>query len=575
HEYISIPSYAWVSRHASHRTIIILRDDKDTHATMAQSLELEKSTQANTIDVDQSPSHDHQVTWYKDAGLRKLYLMMPILFLGATTNGYDGSLLNGLQAMDPWQEYFGHPNGSTLGLFSAILQIGAFSAIFFSSYLADLLGRRMGVTVGIVILIGGVILQVVPGVTTSMYIGGRFLVGLGFCTSLNHGAGSSATSRQDYHYVQHSVVLRLDRRCLDMLWYNVLLYEHGMENTDGRHGPNACAPVARYHLDLRMTFFTFPNLFIGVWALPESPRWLVSKDRHEQALTTLAKYHSNGNIQDPFVQRELSSIKDTLQMEKENSKQGWQVLLQTKGHRRRVLLLALVSFFSQCSGNGLVSYYLHSILNSVGMTDPHDQALFNGGLQIWSLFVAICFSVFLVDKFGRRKLFLIAAVGMLVTLTIWTACSAVFAKTGNAGAGKAVLAMIFLFYGVAGFAWPGLTVSYAVEILPYNTCAKGLAVGMSLTSLASLLNQYVNPIGLERIAWKFYFVYIVILVIEVITIYLIFPETRGLTLEEVGHLLDDESKHSSTQSSEIEKKSDVELVEYAEGKHGEGVVLRA
>lgn len=43
------------------------------------------------------------VTWYKDSGLRKLYFMMPILFLGATTNGYDGSLLNGLQTMDPWQ----------------------------------------------------------------------------------------------------------------------------------------------------------------------------------------------------------------------------------------------------------------------------------------------------------------------------------------------------------------------------------------------------------------------------------------------------------------------------------------
>lgn len=44
------------------------------------------------------------VTWYKDAGLRRLYAMMPILFLAATTNGYDGSLLNGLQTMEPWQE---------------------------------------------------------------------------------------------------------------------------------------------------------------------------------------------------------------------------------------------------------------------------------------------------------------------------------------------------------------------------------------------------------------------------------------------------------------------------------------
>ena len=44
------------------------------------------------------------ITWYKDPGLRKLYFMMPILFLGATTNGYDGSLLNGLQTMEPWQK---------------------------------------------------------------------------------------------------------------------------------------------------------------------------------------------------------------------------------------------------------------------------------------------------------------------------------------------------------------------------------------------------------------------------------------------------------------------------------------
>lgn len=49
-----------------------------------------------------------------------------------------------------------------------------------------------------------------------------------------------------------------------------------------------------------------------------------------------------------------------------------------------------------------------------------------------------------------------------------------------------------------------------------------------------------NPIGLERIAWKFYLVYVVILVIECVTIYFVFPETKGYTLEEVGHFLDEE-----------------------------------
>ena len=55
------------------------------------------------------------VTWWKEPGLRHLYLMMPILFLGSTINGYDGSLLNGLQTMEQWRSYFGQPTGAQLG----------------------------------------------------------------------------------------------------------------------------------------------------------------------------------------------------------------------------------------------------------------------------------------------------------------------------------------------------------------------------------------------------------------------------------------------------------------------------
>jgi hypothetical protein len=63
-----------------------------------------------TIDIPEEmlAERDHldvpDVTWYKDPALRKLYLLIPILFLGATINSYDGSLLNGLQTMDPWQD---------------------------------------------------------------------------------------------------------------------------------------------------------------------------------------------------------------------------------------------------------------------------------------------------------------------------------------------------------------------------------------------------------------------------------------------------------------------------------------
>lgn len=145
------------------------------------------------------------IAWYKDAGLLKLYAMITIPLLSATTNGYDGSLLNGLQTMEPWRNYFDNPSGSTLGLFSAILQVGSFSAIF-SSYLADLLGRRAGITVGMIVLLVGVVLQVVPTVDTGMYIGGRFLVGMGLVnTAITYFATITDCSSidQTLHRAQH------------------------------------------------------------------------------------------------------------------------------------------------------------------------------------------------------------------------------------------------------------------------------------------------------------------------------------------------------------------------------------
>ncbi|KAJ5080920.1 hypothetical protein N7456_013630 [Penicillium angulare] len=449
--------------------------------------------------IENMELHVPQVQWWKQSALRRLYMGMPVLMLAATINGYDGSLLNGLQTMDAWQK---------------------------SPPIADRFGRRFGTALGIVIMIVGVIIQVLPDANSNMFVGGRFLVGFGSNISI----GAAPLLIMELAYPQHRGKLAT---LYNTMWYVGSIIAAWTVYGTIKYSGNVAwrVPVA---LQALMPFIQL----VGVFFLPESPRWLCSKGRDEEAMAILVKYHAEGNPQDRFVHAEFAEIKRTLQLEKESSKQGWIVFLQTPGNRRRLLLIILTSFFSQCSGNGLVSYYLHDILSSVGITDSTDQSLFNGGLQIWSWLVSIAFSVSLVDRLGRKTLFLIAGVGMLVVFSVWTGCSAAYSQSGDTGAGSAVFAMIFLFYGVAGFAWPGLTVAYSSEILPYGIRAKGLSLCLGVTALSGVLNQYVNPIGLSHLAWKFYFVYIVILVIEILCIWFFFVETKGPTLEEIGRLFD-------------------------------------
>jgi hypothetical protein len=93
---------------------------------------------------------------------------------------------------------------------------------------------------------------------------------------------------------------------------------------------------------------------------------------------------------------------------------------------------------------------------------------------------------------------------MLLFFTLQTICSARYALTESAPAAHAVIAFIFLFYASYDIAFTPLIVSYTLEILPYPLRAKGFTVFSFVISLALIFNQYVNPVALRNIGWKYY-----------------------------------------------------------------------
>jgi len=238
------------------------------------------------------------------------------------------------------------------------------------------------------------------------------------------------------------------------------------------------------------------------------------------------------------VEYEFEEIKAALVVERvASSNIGWKSLYQTKGNRRRMRVIIAIAFFSQWSGNGLLSYYLAKVLAFVGIVRSQDQLLISGFLNIFNFLCAITAGV-LCDKIGRRRLFLASTSSMLFFWTLLTVTLSLYSQNGNSAAAYAFVAFIFLYTSGYAIAYTPLIVSYTLEILPFALRARGFAIFSFSVSLSVIFNQYINPILLEKLAWKYYLVYVCWLSLELVFVWLYVVETKNRTLEETAALFD-------------------------------------
>jgi MFS family permease len=108
--------------------------------------------------------------------------------------------------------------------------------------------------------------------------------------------------------------------------------------------------------------------------VPESPRWLISKERYEEALDTLAYYHANGDKNNVTVQFEYTEMRDTIRMEADaNTNSSYLDFFKTKGNRWRLAILISLGIISQYSGNALFSNYINLVYEGAGITDTNQK----------------------------------------------------------------------------------------------------------------------------------------------------------------------------------------------------------
>lgn len=256
--------------------------------------------------------------------------------------------------------------------------------------------------------------------------------------------------------------------------------------------------------------------FVALFVVPESPRWLISKNRIEDARHVLTKI--GGQV---YGDKELASIRESFNTHQEQVKLS---VLLGKRYFLPVTLGVLVAVFSQVTGYNSLLYYAPLIFKNAGLEtgDALFQTLAIGIINCVFTFVAIV----TIDKVGRRLLLLSGSFLM-------TVCWALIAFTFNPNAdGYLLLGIILIFCAVYAATIGPVTWTYIAEIFPNKIRALGISVATLSLWIACFVTSFTFPV-LAKAAGESgtFLIYGSLCLIYFLFIFFRLPETKGKPLE--------------------------------------------
>ena len=255
--------------------------------------------------------------------------------------------------------------------------------------------------------------------------------------------------------------------------------------------------------------------FAMLFAIPRSPRWLLSKGRTEEARTVLQQIGEAG------PDAELARIEASVSLDRSH---GAEPLFQRK-YRLPLFLAVSIAMFNQLSGINAILYYLNDIFAKAGFSKVSSdlQSVAIGGTNL--LFTLIAMSI--IDRVGRRTLLVTGSVGT-------AACLAGVAAVFSSGKNENLLVWLLVGF-IAFFAFSQGTVIwvYISEVFPNRVRAKGQSLGSLTHWVMAALISWAFPILAsysKPIPFAFFSAMMLLQLFVVLTMY---PETKGVTLEDI------------------------------------------
>jgi SP family arabinose:H+ symporter-like MFS transporter len=259
-------------------------------------------------------------------------------------------------------------------------------------------------------------------------------------------------------------------------------------------------------------------LFFSLFVVPESPRWLVARNKNDEALEVLKKTSGLAS-----AESELAEIMQTL---KNHEEPAFAELLAPKV--RPLLFIGIIlAVFQQITGINTIMYYAPKIFASVGQSNDSAllQTILIGGTNLVFTLVAML----LIDRFGRKLLIVTGSAGMMLMLS---GLSLLFFTNQTSG----VLVLVCILGYIAFFAaslGPALWV-VAAELFPNRLRSKGMSIAIISLWIACIVVTIGFPVMLEKLSGGITFlVFALICLANLLYVLKYVPETKGKTLEEL------------------------------------------
>ncbi|CAK7205114.1 hypothetical protein SEUCBS139899_007879 [Sporothrix eucalyptigena] len=386
-------------------------------------------------------------------------------------------------------------NATIQGLVVATMTLGALPGCLSCSWSADRFGRRAIVFLGALLSLVGEILEASSFSLAQLIIGRIILgAGIGMLSGTVPTLQSECASSQNRGRSVVLVGLFMSLGYVLQAWINLGFYEY-----------KAGGPVTwRPPISIAAAFSIYLMAF--VFAMPESPRWLLRTGRVAEARETLSALRDLPP-DDEAIRAEMAAIEISLEDGGGADKKASLTELLTMGEDKllyRFCICILLQFYQQMSGGNLISVYSTVIFQQGLGLSAQTSRILSGGTLTWK-FLSCFVSFFTIDRFGRRAALMVSGTGM-ASCMLGLAVATSYPKTNFAAQVISVL-FIFLFNFFIPIGFLGANFLYCTEVAPLRLRVAMASISTANHWLWNLVVTLITPVAINSIGFKYYIVY--------------------------------------------------------------------